>query len=84
MAFLWAILIGLILGIVQALLTTRRDPGSIVVRAIIGIVSGLIVAIVIPILVPHATTDTDLWIDASGIVVLLLVYWGIVGKRKKR
>lgn len=85
MKFLWAILIGLVLGVVQALITSRRrDPGTLIVRAIIGILSGVIVAIVIPILSPQATTDTDIWISAVGVIILLFLYWLIIGNRKKK
>ncbi len=84
MTFLWAILIGLVLGVIRALFTSRRDPGSIVVRAIIGILCGIVSAVVVAIVLPEAASYTGIAISAGGVVVLLFVYWLIVGNRKKR
>jgi uncharacterized membrane protein YeaQ/YmgE (transglycosylase-associated protein family) len=80
MNFLWAILIGAGLGILSGFLTKRRDPGSIIVTMLIGILGGIIGGVVAEKLAPVA--DAGIWISASGAVVLLFIYWLIVGKRK--
>ncbi len=80
MNFLWAILLGAVLGVVSGFLSERRDPGSIIVRGIIGIVGGAIAGIVAVNIAP--TEGSSIWISAIGAVVLLFIYWLIVDKRK--
>ncbi len=80
MNFLWSILLGAVLGIASGFLSKRRDPGSIVVRGIVGIVTGAIAGIVAVNIAP--TEGSTLWISAIGVIVLLSIYTLIVGKRK--
>ncbi len=79
MTFFWAILFGLVLGFLSGFFSHRRDPGSIVLRMLVGIVGGVLGAV---IAVSFAPANAWLWISALGAVVLLLIYWLIVGDRK--
>ena len=80
MNFLWAILFGAVLGVLSGFLAKRRDPGSIVVRALIGIFGGAIAGVVAIAIAP--ATAASLWISFGGVIVLFIIYWLIVGKRK--
>ena len=80
MNLLWAILFGAALGILSGFLAKRRDPGSIVVRALIGVFGGAIAGVAAVAIAP--STDASLWISFGGVLVLLFIYWLIVGKRK--
>ncbi len=80
MSFLWAILFGAVLGVLSGFLTKRRDPGFLIVRAIIGIIVGGIAGIAAVTIAP--TTDSSLWISFGGVIVLLFIYWLIVDKRR--
>lgn len=41
---IWAVIIGLIVGIVAKLLTPGRDPGGCIITSLIGIAGGLLAA----------------------------------------
>jgi uncharacterized membrane protein YeaQ/YmgE (transglycosylase-associated protein family) len=76
MNFLWCILIGLTLGAISGLLTTRRNPGTIVIRMLIGAFGGILTVIVIP------PARESIWPSAVGAVFLIAIYLLIFDKRK--
>jgi uncharacterized membrane protein YeaQ/YmgE (transglycosylase-associated protein family) len=80
MSFFWAILIGAVLGVLSGFLAKRRDPGSIIIRLLIGILGGAIAGVVAVTIAP--VTEARLWISGVGVIVLLFIYWIIVDKRK--
>ncbi|HEY3874025.1 MAG TPA: hypothetical protein VGM92_00980 [Candidatus Kapabacteria bacterium] len=82
MIFLWSLLIGIVLGGISGLFTPRRDPGTIVVRAIVGLVFGIIGALVSTIVFPHS--DFALWISIVCIAILLVLYSLTLGKRPRK
>jgi uncharacterized membrane protein YeaQ/YmgE (transglycosylase-associated protein family) len=80
MNILWAILVGVAFNLLYGILTKRRDPGSIVVRALIGMFGGAIAGVTAVAITPGA--DARLWISGVGVIVLLFIYSLIVDKRK--
>ena|GEM_PF-6015599 len=84
MTFLWAVLIGLVLGALSIFLAQRKSPGLLVVRSIIGIVGGGIGGFVATLIAPP--TDSGLRISIAGVVILLILWFFVsrsVEKRKK-
>ena len=80
MVFLWGIIIGLVLGFITSFFAHRRDPGSIIIRMIIGAFGGIVGAVISLWLAP--TTDSGTLIAAAGAVLILAIYWISVGNRK--
>jgi uncharacterized membrane protein YeaQ/YmgE (transglycosylase-associated protein family) len=76
MNFLWCILIGLALGAISGLLAPRRNPGTIMVRMLIGAFGGILTAIAFP------PTREIVWPSAVGAVFLLVIYWLLIDKRR--
>jgi uncharacterized membrane protein YeaQ/YmgE (transglycosylase-associated protein family) len=80
MNFLWAILFGAVLGITSGFLSKRRDPGSIIVKMLIGIFGGVIGGLIAEKIAPAA--NMSIWISVGCTIILLFIYSLLVGKRK--
>lgn len=78
MTFLWSILIGLALGFISGFFTHRRDPGSFVVRMLIGVICAILLLLLIP-----PSVNNSMLFNALGVIILLFIYSLFFGKRKK-
>lgn len=79
---LWAIIVGLIVGVVAKLLVPGKDPGGMIVTILLGI-AGSIIARWIGIQAGWYGHDEAAGFVASviGAVLLLLAYRAIVSRR---
>ena len=75
------ILFGLVVGIVAKLLMPGRDPGGIVVTAIIGMVGALIGTLIGRVLWGGAGYSAGWITSILGAVLLLWAYRAIAGRR---
>jgi uncharacterized membrane protein YeaQ/YmgE (transglycosylase-associated protein family) len=82
MAIIWAIIIGLIVGIVAKLLMPGRDPGGFIVTALLGIVGALVATFLGQAMGIYAAGQSAGFIGAViGAIVVLFVYRLIRGRR---
>ena len=82
MTIIWAIIIGLIVGIVAKLLMPGRDPGGFIVTALLGIVGALVATFLGQAMGIYAAGQSAGFIGAVvGAIVVLLVYRMIRGRR---
>jgi uncharacterized membrane protein YeaQ/YmgE (transglycosylase-associated protein family) len=83
MSFLLFILFGLVIGAIAKFIMPGRDPGGIVVTALIGMVGSLLGGLIGRALGFYtAGTRTAGWImSILGAVILLAIYRVVVGRR---
>ena len=82
MSILWTILIGLIVGIVAKCLMPGRDPGGLVITAIIGIVGSVIATYLGQELGFYRPGQSAGFIAAViGSIILLLLYRMVTGRK---
>ena len=82
MTIIWAIIIGLIVGIVAKLLMPGRDPGGFIITALLGIVGALVATFLGQAMGIYAAGQSAGFIGAViGAIVVLLVYHLIRGRR---
>jgi uncharacterized membrane protein YeaQ/YmgE (transglycosylase-associated protein family) len=82
MTIIWAIIIGLIVGIVAKLLMPGRDPGGFIVTALLGIVGALVATFLGQAMGIYASGQSAGFIGAViGAIVVLFVYRLIRGRR---
>jgi uncharacterized membrane protein YeaQ/YmgE (transglycosylase-associated protein family) len=82
MTIIWAIIIGLIVGIVAKLLMPGRDPGGFIVTALLGIVGALVATFLGQAMGIYAAGQSAGFIGAViGAIVVLFVYRLIRGRR---
>ena len=83
MSIIWAILIGLLVGIVAKFLMPGRDGGGFIVTALLGIVGALVATFLGQALGIYAAGQAAGFIGAVvGAIVVLFVYNLIRGRRR--
>lgn len=83
MAFIGAIIIGLLAGIVAKLLMPGRDPGGFIVTIVLGIAGALIATWLGRAVGWYGTDQSAGFIGAVvGAVVILAIYRFAVGRRR--
>lgn len=82
MSFIWAIIIGLIVGALAKLIMPGRDPGGIIITILLGIV-GSLVATWIGQAVGWYREGQGAGFIASiiGAIIVLAIYRAIIGRR---
>ena len=83
MSIIWAILIGLLVGIVAKFLMPGRDGGGFIVTALLGIVGALVATFLGQAMGIYAAGQSAGFIGAVvGAIVVLFVYNLIRGRRR--
>jgi len=83
MTIIWAIIIGLIVGIVAKFLMPGRDPGGFIVTALLGIVGAVVATFLGQAMGIYAAGQSAGFIGAViGAIVVLFIYRLIVGRRR--
>ena len=83
MTIIWAIIIGLLVGIVAKFLMPGRDPGGFIVTALLGIVGAVVATFLGQALGIYAAGQSAGFIGAViGAIVVLFVYNLIVRGRR--
>ncbi len=81
-AFLWTLLIGLVIGAVAKLLMPGRDPGGCIITMLIGIAGALVAGYLGRALGWYLPGQPAGFIaSVIGAMLLLLIYRMIAGKR---
>ena len=75
------IIFGLIVGVIAKLLMPGRDPGGIVLPAIIGIVGALIGTLIGRVLWGGPGYEAGWITSILGAIILLWIYRALVGRR---
>ena len=87
MGILGWLVVGLVVGALAKLLMPGKDPGGIIVTVVICVVGGLLGGFVSAKLFGVSTGsffELRTWIIALiGALVLLLIYWLIIGRRAR-
>lgn len=82
MEILYAILIGLVVGIVAKLLMPGRDPGGFIITTLLGIAGAIVAKYVGQALNwYHAGEPAGFIASVVGAIILLLLYRLLVGRR---
>ena len=82
MTIIWAIIIGLIVGIVAKLLMPGRDPGGFIVTALLGIVGALVATFLGQAMGLYAAGQSAGFIGAViGAIIVLFIYRLVRGRR---
>ncbi len=84
---LYTILIGLVAGIIGKFIMPGKDPGGIIVTILLGIAGAIIGSKIGEMLkITNAAGNsfdlTSMGLSVAGVIVLLLVYRLIFGKKK--
>ena len=83
MTIIWAIIIGLIVGIVAKFLMPGRDPGGFIVTALLGIVGAVVATFLGQAMGIYAAGQSAGFIGAViGAIVVLFIYRLLVGRRR--
>jgi uncharacterized membrane protein YeaQ/YmgE (transglycosylase-associated protein family) len=79
MHLLWSLIVGLIVGAIAKLLTPGRDPGGIIVTALLGIAGAMVAGFLGRMLGIYRAGDTGPGVIASviGAVILLAIYHAV-------
>jgi uncharacterized membrane protein YeaQ/YmgE (transglycosylase-associated protein family) len=79
MHLLWSLIVGLIVGAIAKLLTPGRDPGGIIVTALLGIAGAMLAGFLGRALGIYHAGDTGPGLIASviGAVILLSIYHAV-------
>src|SRR5262249_3852462 len=81
MAFLWMLLIGLVIGAVAKLLMPGRDPGGVIVTMLIGIAGSIIAGFIGRAAGWYAEGQAaGFFASVFGAILLLIVYRALVGR----
>ena len=83
MGFLWALIIGLVVGAIAKLLMPGRDPGGIIITMLIGVAGALLAGFIGRALGWYSDPGTGPGIIASivGAIILLFLYRMVTGRR---
>lgn len=83
MGFLWALIIGLVVGAIAKLLMPGRDPGGIIITMLIGVAGALLAGFIGRALGWYADPAQGPGIIASvvGAIILLFLYRLFAGRR---
>jgi len=72
---IWAILIGLVVGIIAKLLTPGRDPGGCIITALLGIAGGVLAGLLGHLVGWYRPGQPAGFIaSVVGAIVILLIY----------
>jgi uncharacterized membrane protein YeaQ/YmgE (transglycosylase-associated protein family) len=83
MTIIWAIIIGLIVGIVAKFLMPGRDPGGFIVTALLGIVGAVVATFLGQAMGIYAAGQSAGFIGAViGAIVVLFIYRLVIGRRR--
>lgn len=81
MAFLWMLLIGLVVGALAKFVMPGRDPGGIIVTMLLGIAGALIAGFIGRALGWYAEGEPAGFIaSVVGAVILLAIYRAAIGR----
>lgn len=83
MSFLWAIVVGLIAGLVAKLLMPGRDPGGIIVTVLLGIGGALLATWLGRAVGWYGTDESAGFIGAVVGAVLILVLYRVIAGRSR-
>ncbi len=81
MEILWFVLFGLIVGVLAKLIMPGRDPGGIIVTAILGIVGSLLGTFVGRALFRGPNYRAGWIMSIIGAIVVLAIYRMIIARR---
>ena len=84
MGILALIIVGLIAGILAKLVMPGRDPGGLILTAIIGIAGAFVGGFVVSFLGGAGVTGINIWsilVATLGAVILLAIYRMFAGRR---
>lgn len=83
MHLLWSLIIGLVVGVIAKALMPGKDPGGIIITALLGIVGAMVAGVLGRTLGIYHSGDTGPGIIASviGAVIVLAIYHAV--RRKK-
>jgi uncharacterized membrane protein YeaQ/YmgE (transglycosylase-associated protein family) len=85
MTILWTLIIGLLVGIVAKLVMPGRDPGGMIITAVIGIVGAFIAQAIGRGMGWYAQGEPAGFIaSVGGAIILLAVYRLLMGRRTTR
>ena len=83
MTIIWAIIIGLIVGVIAKFLMPGRDPGGFIVTALLGIVGAVVATFLGQAMGIYAAGQSAGFIGAViGAIVVLFIYRLVVGRRR--
>ncbi len=83
MSFLWAIVVGLIAGLVAKLLMPGRDPGGIIVTVLLGIGGALLATWLGRAVGWYGADESAGFIGAVVGAVLILVLYRVIAGRSR-
>jgi uncharacterized membrane protein YeaQ/YmgE (transglycosylase-associated protein family) len=85
MHIIWSLIVGLVVGAIAKLLMPGKDPGGIVVTALLGIGGAMLAAFIGRSLGFYRAGDTGPGIIASivGAMLILGIYRLVTGRRHK-
>ena len=84
MEFLWALVIGLVVGAIAKLLMPGRDPGGIIVTMLLGIVGALLGGWIGRAAGWYGPTDSaGFLMSFLGAILLLFIYRMAIGGRTR-
>ena len=82
MSILWAIIIGLLVGVVAKLLMPGRDPGGFIITALLGIVGAVVATFLGQAMGIYAAGQSAGFIaSVIGAIIVLLIYRMVRGRR---
>ena len=83
MSLLWAIIIGLVVGVIAKFLMPGRDPGGFIITALLGIVGALVATFLGQAMGIYAAGESAGFIGAViGAMIVLFIYGAVRGKRR--
>ena len=83
MTIIWAIIIGLIVGIVAKFLMPGRDGGGFIVTALLGIVGAVVATFIGRAVGLYGANESAGFIaSVIGAIIVLFVYHLIAGRRR--
>jgi uncharacterized membrane protein YeaQ/YmgE (transglycosylase-associated protein family) len=84
MHIIWSLIVGLIVGAIAKLLMPGKDPGGIVITALLGIAGALLAGFIGRALGVYHEGDVGPGIIASivGAMLLLGIYRLVIGRRR--
>jgi uncharacterized membrane protein YeaQ/YmgE (transglycosylase-associated protein family) len=86
MHILWSLIVGLVVGAIAKLVMPGKDPGGLVITALLGIVGSVLAGFVGRALGWYSATNSTPGIIASiiGAVIVLAIYRAVTGTMHRR